>query len=148
MLFPILAKLWYLSAKPLNSWLNEHSISSRCRVFYYGAFHFQHLETCTLILARLNMDKLNRFMTIITFLNTIIATIVMHHVISRHYSMHGAAPSSVIRRLTNGYSSECNIVGYLQFPLTYIAVAGTIGLLLLISLRWCLVTWPWCHDGT
>ena len=48
--------------------------------------------------------------------------------------MHGVAPSSVIRRLTNGYSSECNIVGCLPFPLTYIAVAGTIGLLLLISL--------------
>ena len=57
----------------------------------------------------------------------------MHHVISRHCSMHGAAPSSVIRRLTNGYASECNIVDCLQFPLTYLAVAGTVGLLFLIS---------------
>ena len=48
--------------------------------------------------------------------------------------MHDVTPSSVVRRLTNGYSSECNIVGCLQFPLTYLAVAGTIGLLLLISL--------------
>ena len=35
--------------------------------------------------------------------------------------------------MTNGYASEYNIVGCLQFPLTYLAVAGTIGLLLLIS---------------
>ena len=131
--FSYIAKLWCLSAKPFNPWLNEYSILSRSRVFYCGAFHFQHLETCTLILARLNMDKLNRFMTIITFLNTIIATIVMHHVISRHCSMHGVASSSVIRRLTNGYAFECNIVGYLQFPLTYLAVAGTVWLLFLIS---------------
>ena len=48
--------------------------------------------------------------------------------------MHGVVPSSGIRRLTNRYASECNIVGCLQFPLTYPAVAGTIGLLLLISL--------------
>jgi len=97
-----------------------------------GAFHFQHLETCTLILARLNMSKLNRFMTIITFLNTIIATIVMHHVISRHCSMHGVASSSVIRRLTNGYAFECNIVGCLRFPLNYLVASGTVGLLFLI----------------
>ena len=47
--------------------------------------------------------------------------------------MHGVVPSSGIRRLTNRYASECNIMGCLQFPLTYLAVAGTIGLLLLIS---------------
>ena len=67
-------------------------------------------------------------------MNTIIATIVVHHVISRHWSMHGVASSSGIRRLLNGNASEYNIVGCLQFPLTYLAVAGTIGLLLLISL--------------
>jgi len=39
-----------------------------------------------------------------------------------------------IRRLTNGYASEYNIVGCLRFPLAYLVVAGTIGLLLLISL--------------
>jgi len=133
-LFPILAKLWCLSAKPFNPWLNEYSILFRSRVFYCGAFHFQHLETCTLILARLNMSKLNRFMTIITFLNTIIATIVMHHVISRHCSMHGVASSSVIRRLTNGYAFECNIVGCLRFPLNYLVASGTVGLLFLISI--------------
>ena len=38
-----------------------------------------------------------------------------------------------IRRLTNGYASEYNIVGCLRFPLTYLVVAGTIELLLLIS---------------
>ena len=66
-LFPILAKSWCLSTKPFNPRLNEHSNLSRCRVFYCWAFHFQHLETCTLILAWLNMGKLNRFMIIITF---------------------------------------------------------------------------------
>ena len=131
--FSYIAKLWCLSAKPFNPWLNEYSILFRSRVFYCGAFHFQHLETCTLILARLNMSKLNRFMTIITFLNTIIATIVMHHVISRHCSMHGVASSSVIRRLTNGYAFECNIVGCLRFPLNYLVASGTVGLLFLTS---------------
>ena len=47
--------------------------------------------------------------------------------------MHGVASSSGIRRLLNGNASEYNIVGCLQFPLTYLVVAGTIGLLLLIS---------------
>ena len=58
----------------------------------------------------------------------------MHHIISCQWSMHGIASSSGIRRLFNGNASEYNIVGCLQFPLTYLAVAGTIGLLLLISL--------------
>ena len=57
----------------------------------------------------------------------------MHHIFSRHCSVHGVASSSGIRRLTNGYASEYNMVGCLQFPLTYLVVAGTIGLLLLIS---------------
>ena len=48
--------------------------------------------------------------------------------------MHGVASSSGIRRLLNGNASEYNIVGCLRFPLIYLAVAGTIGLLLLISL--------------
>ena len=48
--------------------------------------------------------------------------------------MHGVASSSGIRRLLNGNASEYNIVGCLQFPLTYLAVVGTIGLLLLIFL--------------
>ena len=48
--------------------------------------------------------------------------------------MHGVATSSGIHRLLNGNASEYNIVGCLQFPLTYPAIAGTIGLLLLISL--------------
>ena len=47
--------------------------------------------------------------------------------------MHGVASSTEIRRLTNGYASEYNIVGCLRFPLTYLVVAGTIELLLLIS---------------
>ena len=47
--------------------------------------------------------------------------------------MHGVASSSGIRRLLNKNASEYNIVGCPQFPLTYLAVAGTIGLLLLIS---------------
>ena len=58
----------------------------------------------------------------------------MHHIMSHHWSVHGVASSSGIRRLTNGYASEYNIVGCPWFPLTYLVVAGTIGLLLLISL--------------
>ena len=65
-------------------------------------------------------------------MNTIIATI-MHHIFSRHCSVHSVVSSSGIRRLTNGYASEYNILGSLRFPLTYLVVAGTIGLLLLIS---------------
>jgi hypothetical protein len=57
----------------------------------------------------------------------------MHHIISCQWSMHGIASSSGIRRLLNKNASEYNIMGCLQFPLTYLAVAGTIGLLLLIS---------------
>ena len=40
---------------------------------------------------------------------------------------------SGLHKLTNGYVSEYNIVGCLRFPLTSLVVAGTIGLLLLIS---------------
>ena len=47
--------------------------------------------------------------------------------------VHGVASLSEIHRLTNGYASEYNIVGCLRFPLSYLVVAGTIGLLLLIS---------------
>jgi len=48
--------------------------------------------------------------------------------------MHGIASSSGIHGLFNRNVSQYNIVGCLQFPLTYPAIAGTIGLLLLISL--------------
>ena len=72
-------------------------------------------------------------MIIITFGNTILVATIMHHIISCQWSMHGIASSSGIRRLLNKNASEYNIVGCLQFPLTYLAVAGTIGLLLLIS---------------
>ena len=47
--------------------------------------------------------------------------------------MHGVASSSGIRRLLNKNAFEYNIVGCPEFSLTYLAVAGTIGLLLLIS---------------
>ena len=67
------------------------------------------------------------------FWNTILDVTIMHHIISCHSSVHGVASWSGICRLTNRYAFECNIVGCLQFPLTYPAVAGTIGLLLLIS---------------
>ena len=66
------------------------------------------------------------------FLNTVIAT-VMHHVFSCHWSVHGVASSSGTRRLTNEYVSEYSF-GLSSVPVTYLVVAGTIGLLLLISL--------------
>ena len=54
----------------------------------------------------------------------------MYHLIP----VHGVALLSGIHKLTNGYASEYNIEGCLRFPLIYLVVAGTIGLLLLISL--------------
>ena len=72
-------------------------------------------------------------MIIITFGNTVLDATIMHHIISCQWSMHSIASSSGIRRLLNENASEYNIVGCLQFPLTYLVVAGTIGLLLSIS---------------
>ena len=48
--------------------------------------------------------------------------------------MHGIASSSGIRRLLNGNASKYNIVGCLQFPLTYLAIAGTVVFPLMIKL--------------
>ena len=73
-------------------------------------------------------------MIIVTFGNTVLDATIMHHIISCQWSMHGIASSSGIHRLFNRNVSQYNIVGCLQFPLTYPAIAGTIGLLLLISL--------------
>ena len=91
-------------------------------------------ESYIVNLAQLILDKLKRFMIIINFWNTVLDAIIMHHISSCHSPVHSVASWSGIHRLTNRYASECNIVGCLQFPLTYPAVAGTIGLLLLISL--------------
>ena len=126
----MIAKPWCLSEKLLNPSFNDHSILSWCCTLYCWLLWFQHLKTCTFILARLILDKLKSFMaTIITFW---IQSFQQHA--SHHCSVHGVASSSRIRRLTNGYASKYNIVGCLRFPLTYLIVAGTIGLLLLISL--------------
>ena len=73
-------------------------------------------------------------MIIITFGNTVLDATIMHPISSCHSSVHGVASSSGICRLTNRYAFECNIVGCLQFPLTYLAIAGTVGFPLLIYL--------------
>ena len=73
-------------------------------------------------------------MIIVTFGNTVLDATIMHHIISCQWSMHGITSSSGIHRLLNKNASEYNIVGCLRFPLTYLVIAGTIGLLLLISL--------------
>ena len=53
----------------------------------------------------------------------------MYHLIP----VNGVALLSGIHKLTNGYASEYNVVSCLQFSLTYLAIADTIGLLLSIS---------------
>jgi len=56
------------------------------------------------------------------FLNIVIVT-VMYHLIP----VHGVASLSGLHRLTNGNAFECNIVGCLGFPLTYLASSGLLG---------------------
>ena len=88
-----------------------------------------YLHSCSV-----NFGQIKKIYDNKNFWNTVIDATIMHHIISCHSSMHGIASSSGIHRLFNRNVSQCNIVGCLQFPLTYPAIAGTIGLLLLISL--------------
>ena len=124
----MIAKPWCLSEKPLNPSFKDHSILSWYCTLYCWLLWFQHLKTCTFILAQIFWDKWKSPWQY-HFLNIVIVT-VMPHIIP----VHGVASLSEIHRLTNGYASKYNIVGCLRFPLTYLIVAGTIGLLLLISL--------------
>ena len=128
MLFTVIAKPWCLSEKLLNPSFNDHSILSWCCTLYCWLFWFRPLKTCTFILAQIFLDKWKSPWQY-HFLNIIIVT-VMHHIIP----VHGVASLSGLHRLNSGNAFECNIVGCLGFPLTYLVSSGTVELLLLISL--------------
>ena len=131
--FPFMTKLWFLSTKSFDSSFNDRFIFSWCCNLYCWLPWFQHLKICIFILAQLILDKLERFMIIITFGNTVLDATIMHPIISCHSSVHGVASWSGICRLTNRYAFECNIVGCLRLPLNYLVATGTVGLLFLIS---------------
>ena len=72
---------------------------------------------------------------VIIVMNLLIAVvaIVMHHIISHHWLVHGVASSSSRKcELTNRYTPS-RTSGCLRFPLIYLVDADTIGLLFLIS---------------
>jgi hypothetical protein len=54
-------------SKPFNPSFSDSSIFSRCCTLYCWLFWLQHLKVALSIFAQMILDKLKRFMTIITF---------------------------------------------------------------------------------
>jgi hypothetical protein len=72
------------------------------------------------------LDKSKRFMTITTFLNTILPAKIAHHNTYHLWSVHGVASSSKIRRLTNECTSNTTS-GCLWFPKSILLLSALQG---------------------
>jgi len=144
--FPFVTKPWFLSTKSFDSSFNDRFIFSWCCNLSCWLPWFQHLKkTCTFILAQLILDKLKRFMIIITFE---IQFLMQQSCIT---SFHVNGQCMVLHR--HRESVDCltrmrpSITSWVVFG-SYLVILALLGFHSWFLLWWCLVTWPWCRDGT
>ena len=129
--FPFVTKPWFLSTKSFDSSFNDRFIFSWCCNLYCWLPWFQHLKTCTFILAQLILDKLKRFMIIITFeIQSLMQQecITSFHVIRQCMVLHHDRES-----VDWLMGMRLSTTSWVVFG-SYLVVAGAIGLPLLISL--------------
>jgi len=129
--FPFVTKSWFLSTKSFDSSFNNQFIFSWCCNLYCWLPWFQHFKkNCIFILAQLILDKLKRFMMIITFeIQSLMqqSCITSFHVICQCMVLHHDRES-----VDWLMGMRLSTTSWVVFG-SYLVVAGDIGLPLLIS---------------